>query len=46
MTTPQNQHIAIFKGKAIRKTIFNKGWYFSVVDVIEVLTDSPDPGAC
>lgn len=36
-------HIAIFKGKSIRKTIFQKEWWFSVVDVIQVLTDSPQP---
>mgnify|MGYP001584498456 CR=1 FL=1 len=44
-TQNQNHHIALFKGKAIRKTIFNKEWYFSVVDVCAVLTDSPDSGA-
>jgi len=39
----QNSHIAIFKGKKIRKTIYHKEWWFSVVDVIEALTDSPTP---
>ncbi len=34
--------IALFKGKKIRKTLFNNEWWFSVVDVIEVLTDSAD----
>jgi len=43
MTDPQNHQIALFKGKTIRKIIFNKEWYFSVVDVVEVLTDSPAP---
>jgi len=38
-----NHHIAIFKGKAIRKTIFNKEWWFSVIDVVEALTDSAKP---
>ena len=38
-------HIAIFKGKSIRKTIFQKEWWFSVVDVVEILTNSPDAGA-
>lgn len=38
-----NHQIAIFKGKEIRKTIFNKEWYFSVIDVIEALTDSAKP---
>jgi prophage antirepressor-like protein len=36
-------HIAIFKGKSIRKTIFQKEWWFSILDVIKVLTDSPQP---
>lgn len=40
-----NNHIALFKGKAIRKTIRENEWWFSVVDVCEALTDSPDPGA-
>ncbi len=43
MSEPQNQHIALFKGKTIRKILFNKEWYFSVVDVCEALTDSVDP---
>lgn len=34
--------IAIFKGKGIRKTIYKGEWWFSVVDVIKVLTDSVD----
>ncbi len=38
-----NTKIAIFKGKEIRKTIYKNEWWFSVVDVIEVLTDSIDP---
>ena len=32
--------IALFKGKSIRRTIFQKEWWFSVIDVIEILTDS------
>lgn len=34
--------IALFKGKKIRKTIHNGEWWFSVVDVIKVLTDEVD----
>jgi len=37
--------IALFKGKKIRKTLFNKEWWFSVVDVCGALTESPDSGA-
>ncbi len=32
-----------FEEKQIRKTWHNEEWYFSVVDIIEVLTDSPSP---
>lgn len=35
--------ISLFKGKKIRKVIFQGEWWFSVVDVIEVLTDSTNP---
>lgn len=32
--------IAIFKGQGIRKTIHNNEWWFSVIDVVNALTDS------
>ncbi|MFH0929726.1 MAG: Bro-N domain-containing protein [Candidatus Moraniibacteriota bacterium] len=35
--------IAIFKGRGIRKIIHNNEWWFSVVDVVGVLTDSLNP---
>jgi DNA-damage-inducible protein D len=35
--------IAVFKGKSIRKTIFNNEWWFSIIDVMEVLTGSQRP---
>ena len=35
--------IALFKGKQIRKTINNNEWWFSVIDVVGVLTDSANP---
>ena len=37
--------IAVFKGKQVRKTIHNNEWWFSVVDVCGVLTESVDAGA-
>ncbi len=36
-------HIAIFKGKSIRKTIYQKEWWFSILDIIQAITDSPHP---
>jgi DNA-damage-inducible protein D len=41
----ETSQIALFKGKQIRKTLHNDEWWFSVVDVCEVLTDSSDAGA-
>jgi len=41
----ETTQIAVFRGKQIRKTIHKNEWWFSVVDVCEVLTDSPDAGA-
>ena len=35
--------IAVFKGKEIRKTIYKNEWWFSVIDVVAVLTDSNIP---
>lgn len=35
--------IAVFEDKKIRR-IFHKGeWYFSIIDIVEVLTESPNP---
>lgn len=34
--------IALFKGKKIRKIIHNNEWWFSVVDVVQALTDQSD----
>ena len=39
----ESTRIALFKGKRIRKTLQNGEWWFSVVDVIEALTDSSQP---
>ena len=35
--------IVVFEKKEIRKVIFNNEWYFSIVDIIEALTDSTKP---
>jgi len=35
--------IAVFKGKQIRKIVHKNEWWFSIVDVIEVLTGSERP---
>lgn len=38
----ENQ-IALFKGKKIRRTIYQKEWWFSVVDIVSAITESPTP---
>jgi hypothetical protein len=42
---PNKNTLAIFEGKGIRKVIYNNEWWFSVVDVCSVLTDSVDAGS-
>lgn len=39
----ENNELTPFEGKEIRKIWHDEQWYFSVIDVIEVLTDSPSP---
>jgi prophage antirepressor-like protein len=36
-------HIAVFRGKGIRKTIHNNEWWFVVEDIVVALIDSRDP---
>lgn len=38
-------HIVVFQEKAIRRVWDKSEWWFSVVDVCSVLTESPDAGA-
>lgn len=45
MTAQEIVKLAVFEGKQIRKVMHNGEWWFSVVDVCEVLTESPDAGA-
>ena len=39
----KNKSLIVFQDKKIRRTWFNDEWYFSVVDIIIILTDSPNP---
>ena len=39
----ENSNLISFEGKEIRKVWHDEQWYFSVVDVIAVLTDSKNP---
>jgi DNA-damage-inducible protein D len=35
--------LALFKGKEIRKVWHNEQWFFSIIDVIDVLMESANP---
>lgn len=35
--------IALFEGQQIRRIRHEKEWFYSVVDIVAVLTDSPTP---
>ena len=35
--------LVVFEGAKIRRTWHDDKWYFSVVDIVKVLTDSPKP---
>ena len=37
----EQNKIIVFESKEIRRIWHNEEWYFSVVDIIEVLTNSP-----
>ncbi len=45
MTEADQTQIALFKGQQIRRKLQKGKWWFSVVDVIEALTDSERPSA-
>jgi DNA-damage-inducible protein D len=42
MNSMETTKIAVFKGKEIRKTIQKNEWWFSISDVVEALTDTPN----
>src|SRR3989344_2816000 len=39
----QEQALVVFADTKIRKIWFNEEWFYSVVDVVEVLSESPTP---
>ena len=39
----QNDKIILFQEKQIRRIWYNEQWHFSVLDIIEILTDTPNP---
>ena len=43
MSAEKSTKPAVFEGKNIRKVLHNGEWWFAVIDVVEVLTDSVNP---
>lgn len=43
MSNIEDNKLAVFQGKHIRKLFHEGEWWFSIIDVIEVLTDSSIP---
>ncbi|MDD2851727.1 MAG: hypothetical protein PHY09_07470 [Desulfuromonadaceae bacterium] len=41
MTAKEIIKLSIFEGKQIRKTVHAEEWYFSVIDVVAILSESP-----
>ena len=39
----EDMHIAIFNGKTIRRKLVEDKWFFSIIDIVGVLTDSTIP---
>ncbi|MFH1400788.1 MAG: hypothetical protein ABIH41_04670 [Nanoarchaeota archaeon] len=39
----ERNKLVVFQDKKIRRVWHNDEWYFSIVDVVAVLTDSPTP---
>ncbi len=36
-------HVALFKGKTIRRKFIDNKWFFSIVDIVGILSESNDP---
>lgn len=41
----ENNKIILFQDKSVRRVWLDEQWYFSVIDVVEILTDSPQPSS-
>lgn len=40
-----NDKLIAFENHNIRRLWYNETWYFSIIDVIEILSDSPQPSS-
>lgn len=42
-TRQTSNHLVVFQEKVIRRTGHNEEWWFTIVDVVAILTDSVQP---
>jgi DNA-damage-inducible protein D len=40
---PATGKLVVFEDKQIRRVFHNGEWHFSIIDIVEVLTGSPNP---
>ncbi len=43
MVEEAQKRLIVFQDRKIRRLLYNNEWFYSVVDIVEVLTDSPTP---
>ncbi|MCD4777679.1 MAG: hypothetical protein K8R12_01775 [Desulfobacterales bacterium] len=43
MSTEKSTKLAVFNGKRIRKSLYEGEWWFSIIDVVEVLAGGDRP---
>ncbi len=41
--TPEAEHLVVFRHNKIRRILHNDAWYFSVIDVVAILSESANP---
>ncbi|HBR72119.1 MAG TPA: hypothetical protein DEA27_04965, partial [Candidatus Moranbacteria bacterium] len=41
--TEKNTKIAFFEGRKVRKVLHNDEWWFVIIDIVAILTDSVSP---
>ena len=41
----ESNELVLFENNRIRRQEYNDEWYYSIVDIIEILTESSDPNA-
>ena len=37
------KEVALFENKVVRRTYYNEEWYFVILDIIEILSESSNP---